>query len=206
MLHKLGVRKGFSLIELLVVIAIIGVLAAVAIPAYRNYTKTAGENALTVSMKNIGKAYQVCRTTDGHADCNTLSEIKVTCDKCDNVSTMAGFPWCVDAVNGDSKACLIIGSDTAPPAILNSWEQVDCTKLTTEFKCTNGSGGNGTWAKASGALECGGFSGCSVSTVGVGAISPAAPCPSVTVENKACTGGSTTQPEGICEPAMGTCK
>ena len=48
--------KGFTLIELMIVVAIIGVLAAVALPAYSDYTKRA-------KVSEVILAASACRTT-----------------------------------------------------------------------------------------------------------------------------------------------
>lgn len=79
-----SVQKGFTLIELMIVIAIIGILAAIAIPAYQNYTIRAQVSEANSLVGGVETAFDECYANKGVAtgtatgDCGSMAGLGIT--------------------------------------------------------------------------------------------------------------------------------
>jgi type IV pilus assembly protein PilA len=71
-------QKGFTLIELMIVVAIIGILAAIALPAYQDYTRKARVSELVLAASSARTCVTEIIQSAGAASLDTCANNFVT--------------------------------------------------------------------------------------------------------------------------------
>ena len=125
---RLASEEGFTLIELLVVIIILGILIAIAVPAYLSLTSKANTAAAQSNVRSAIPAAESYYQTnnDSYTGLSCSNGGSTLCDSSSAIAQQApgvhvddvtvssdGAAYCIDAVSGSTSAYYIGGNQTA---------------------------------------------------------------------------------------------
>lgn len=127
---KRSVQQGFTLIELMIVVAIIGILAAVALPAYQDYTVRAKVSELVLAASShkttvseqaatlgtlAGSGNDLTVAIVGKVTGGSVTDAGVILVKGSNASTSIGTPTDIQFSPSLSESGTVVWSCTGTP-------------------------------------------------------------------------------------------
>ena len=132
------VQKGFTLIELMIVVAIIGILAAVALPAYQDYTTKAKWASNLSDLEGVKTAIKTC-----------LNDNAMTAASCDTVAELNTYGFAGTAMPTPKYGALATLSGTASTVTISMTGTTGQAPGVYAADCTSDAGGNIKCTKAS---------------------------------------------------------
>jgi type IV pilus assembly protein PilA len=141
---KAAAQKGFTLIELMIVVAIIGILAAIAIPAYQDYIARAQMSEAMVLADGLKTSISETYAQDGSCPANGTSGIAAAIAINGNyvTSVTTGGPG---GANGGCTVTVLMNSTSTSTGIKG--------KNLILTMATSAAGGSNIWTCTSSALQ-----------------------------------------------------